>query len=132
MAMEMRRLNRWRKVDVFRLSWWYWLLSGYGERVERAFWILIMIWASFAGLYWIGDATWWERRVDKTMMSIDSEPKALSLVDSAIYSANVMALQKPQPLPANKRAKGLVLAETILGPIQGALLALAIRRKFMR
>ena len=43
-----------------------------------------------------------------------------------------MTLQKPEPLPANKRAKTLVLLETVLGPVQAALLALAIRRKFMR
>lgn len=43
-----------------------------------------------------------------------------------------MALQKPEPLPANRRAKALVLFEIILGPLQAALLALAIRRKFMR
>ena len=29
-------------------------------------------------------------------------------------------------------AQGIVLLETILGPVQAALLALAIRRKFMR
>jgi hypothetical protein len=43
-----------------------------------------------------------------------------------------MTLQKPEPSAANKRAKAAVLFETILGPLQAALLALAIRRKFMR
>lgn len=56
----------------------------------------------------------------------------LTLPEAVIYSAGVMSLQKPEPLPANKRAKALVLFETILGPLQAALLALAIRRKFMR
>jgi hypothetical protein len=58
--------------------------------------------------------------------------KPLSPLESGIYSAYVIALQKPQPLPANKPAKAAVLFETIFGPVQAALLALAIRRKFMR
>jgi hypothetical protein len=54
------------------------------------------------------------------------------LADALAYSANVMTLQKPEPRPATYVARGLVIAETILGPLQAALLALAIRRKFMR
>jgi hypothetical protein len=107
-----------------------WLLSGYGERVQRAFWILVLIWALFTGIYWTANASWWEPK--QSAATTITAAKSLSLLESSIYSANVMALQKPQPLPANKRAKGLVLAETILGPVQAALLALAIRRKFMR
>jgi uncharacterized protein YjbI with pentapeptide repeats len=140
MAMEMKRFNRWRKFDFLRLSWWYWLLSGYGERVERAFWILVLIWLLFSVIYWTGDATWWEpKQIDKVVTVGEEKDrqqhpmaKSLSPVESGIYSAYVMALQKPQPAPANKRARVAVLLETILGPVQAALLALAIRRKFMR
>lgn len=53
-------------------------------------------------------------------------------MDALTYSAGVMTLQKPEPRPATRLARGLVLLETILGPLQAALLALAIRRKFMR
>jgi hypothetical protein len=49
-----------------------------------------------------------------------------------IYSAEVMAFQKPEPKPATTAAHTVVLLETILGPVQAALLLLAIRRKFMR
>jgi hypothetical protein len=49
-----------------------------------------------------------------------------------IYSLAVMSLQKPEPKPLTGTAQTLVLLETILGPVQAALLALAIRRKFMR
>jgi hypothetical protein len=48
------------------------------------------------------------------------------------YSLAVMSLQKPDPKPLTGTAQALVLLETILGPVQAALLALAIRRKFMR
>jgi hypothetical protein len=41
-------------------------------------------------------------------------------------------VQKPEPKPLTGAAQTLVLLETILGPVQTALLALAIRRKFMR
>jgi hypothetical protein len=48
------------------------------------------------------------------------------------YSLSVMSLQKPDPKPLTGTAQTLVLLETILGPVEGALLLLAIRRKFMR
>jgi hypothetical protein len=147
MAMEARRLQSGRKLDLFRLSWWYWLLSGYGERVTRAFLALITIWLLFAVVYSWGDATWWQPKQsarlaaemsarDAASNAVRDAPQAaaapLALPEAVIYSAGVMALQKPEPLPANKRAKAFVLFETILGPLQAALLALAIRRKFMR
>jgi uncharacterized protein YjbI with pentapeptide repeats len=139
LSMEIRRLQRWRKVDLFRLSWWYWLLSGYGERVQRAFNALLIIWALFALIYWSGNSTWWQPKqaTNQSTEALESERQPhsaapLAFPEALIYSAGVMALQKPAPLPANKRAKASVLFETILGPIQAALLALAIRRKFMR
>jgi hypothetical protein len=154
MAMEVRRLQRGRKVDLLRLSWWYWLLSGYGERVTRAFGALLTIWLLFAVIYWTGCETWWQPKQSARLAAESSErerqspavndvPQAkgaqqavavapLCIPEALIYSAGVMSLQKPEPLPANKRAKALVLFETILGPLQAALLALAIRRKFMR
>ena len=148
MAMEVRRLQRGRKVDPFRLGWWYWLLSGYGERVTRAFGVLLTVWLLFAVIYWTGNATWWQPKQSTRLAAESSEREnrssavtgnrqpitiaPLTIPEAIIYSAGVMSLQKPEPLPANKRAKSLVLFETILGPLQAALLALAIRRKFMR
>src|SRR6266511_2281576 len=48
------------------------------------------------------------------------------------YSLGVMSLQKPDPKPVTTWAQTLVIFETILCPLQAALLALAIRRRFMR
>jgi uncharacterized protein YjbI with pentapeptide repeats len=148
MAMEAKRLQRGRRVDLFRLGWWYWLLSGYGERVTRAFGALLVIWLLFAVSYSTGNATWWQPKQSSKVAAESGaraqqpsggaeKPQAaasapLTIPEAVIYSAGVMSLQKPEPLPANKRAKALVLFETILGPLQAALLALAIRRKFMR
>ncbi|MCA1642921.1 MAG: pentapeptide repeat-containing protein [Acidobacteria bacterium] len=149
MAMEVKRLQRGRKIDLFHLSWWYWLLSGYGERVTRAFGALLVIWLLFAVVYSTGNATWWQPKQSSRLVAesiareqqssgVVEKPQAiaaaapLAVTEAVIYSAGVMSLQKPEPLPANNRAKVLVLSETIFGPLQAALLALAIRRKFMR
>jgi hypothetical protein len=89
-------------------------------------------------MFWLGNATWWQPKqrsgvaVPGDLGGIEATAKPLTLSDALLYSGAVMALQKPEPVPANKRAKLLVLLETVLGPLQAALLALAIRRKFMR
>lgn len=115
LAMDSRRLENWRGYAVWRLSWWYWLESGYGERVLRAFVVLLAIWLLAALSYiYVGFA------------------KPLGLGHTFTYSAEVMMLQKPDPRPSTVAAETIVLLETIFGPAQAALLALAIRRKFMR
>ena len=127
---------RWRRVDWLSLRYWYWVLSGYGEKVRKAFAALVIIWLVFAFIYWkFGNELWW--RPTQQVILVDQRGSPTTSVkltpgDALLYSAYVMALQKPEPLPANKRAKVLVLLETVLGPVQAALLALAIRRKFMR
>lgn len=136
MAMETRRLEMRRGFVPWRLSWWYWLASGYGERVWRAFVVLIGIWLLAAALYtWVGFVRWeprvsseqeaWEARRDEVGQPLRWQ-RALT------YSLGVMTLQKPEPRPATDAAQAVVMLETILGPVQAALLALAIRRKFMR
>ena len=56
----------------------------------------------------------------------------LEFTRALTYSLAVMSLQKPEPKPLTGTAQTLVLLETVLGPVQAALLLLAIRRKFMR
>jgi uncharacterized protein YjbI with pentapeptide repeats len=137
LAMEVARRMRWRRVDVLNFAFWYWILSGYGEKVRRAFAALVIVWLAFAIAYWsLRDPTWWQPKQVKTTTMLEqphaSPPIAFTLPEALLYSANVMALQKPEPLPAHWLTKLLVLAETIFGPLQAALLVLAIRRKFMR
>ena len=57
---------------------------------------------------------------------------SLGLTESITYSLRVMVLQRPEPLPENDGAKLVVALESVLAPLQAALLALAVRRKFMR
>ena len=118
------------------LYWFYWAASGYGERVLRAFVVLIGVWLLFASLYTkVGFARWEPRLTsesDLTTAKRDEVGKPLSLSHALTYSFGVMTFQKPEPRPATTAAQSLVMLETILGPLQAALLALAIRRKFMR
>lgn len=114
--------ERWRKrwvalrfFSMTTLHSTYWVVSGYGERISNAILTLLLIWIFFALLYsWVG------------FTEQLGFPRAFS------YSLAVMSLQKPEPRPLTNWAHTLVTLETILGPVQGALLALAIRRKFMR
>jgi hypothetical protein len=58
--------------------------------------------------------------------------KPLPIKKIFTYSLGVMSLQKPDPKPVTIAAQTIVIFETILCPIQAALPALAIRRRFMR
>jgi predicted transposase YbfD/YdcC len=106
---------------LFTLTWWYWLMSGYGEKTLRATLILLLIVGSFGMLYsWVGPVG----RADKNIIR--------RLSSGTLYSLEVTLLRKPDPPPVLIRQHILVDLETLIGSIQAALLTLAIRRKFMR
>jgi uncharacterized protein YjbI with pentapeptide repeats len=136
MAMEARRLESWRGFAFWRLSWWFWLASGYSERVLQAFLVLLGIWLVAASLYArVGFARWEPRLATEAEVAVGKRDEVgvpLKFSRALTYSAGVMTLQKPEPRPATTAAQTIVLLETVLGPVQAALLALAIRRKFMR
>ncbi|HKV35050.1 MAG TPA: hypothetical protein VJP89_12025, partial [Pyrinomonadaceae bacterium] len=136
MAMDARRLEHWRGMDFRRLSWWYWFASGYGERIVRAAVVLLGIFLLSAALYTqVGFARWEPRLTSENDAAVslrDESGAPLKLSRALTYSAAVMTFQRPEPRPATTAAQTIVLLETILGPVQAALLALAIRRKFMR
>lgn len=56
----------------------------------------------------------------------------LGLWDSVLYSLRLMTLQRPEPAAESLFAKTWVTIGGIIAPLQLALLALALRRKFMR
>ena len=143
LAMESARLQRddtsnerSKRFEVHVLSWCYWLVSGYGERVWQASLVLSVILIVSAAIYmWVGFARWQPelgREDDVAIVKRDDVGAPLPLSRALIYSAAVMTLQQPEPRPATTAARSVVLIETVLGPLQAALLALAIRRKFMR
>jgi hypothetical protein len=115
-SMEAERLENSRGLAFWQIRWWYWLASGYGERVFKAFVVLLAIWIIFAWLY--------------TRVGFVND--SLNYSRSLLYSMNVMLFQKPEPKPATFWAGALIILQLILGPLQAALLALAVRRKFMR
>ena len=124
-AFEARRIEKLWGFVPWRLDWWYWLASGYGERVGRAFVVFIALFALFA--FDQGS------KVAQTSVSQpDTVGKPLGWKEAVVYSFNVSILQKPEPKPLTLAAKVLVSQETDLGPAQAALLALAVRRRFMR
>lgn len=102
------------------LHFLYRWLSGYGEKWFRAFLWLIVIWIFFAIFYSVFGSFG------------SSEPTKIDFLKSFGYSLQVMTLQKPEPRPYDWLTYLAYGLETILAPVQGALLALAIRRKFMR
>jgi hypothetical protein len=136
MAMDAERQENWSGLDFRKLNWWYWLASGYGERITQAFLVLLGIWFVAGLLYTrVGFARWEPKLATESDLVIakrDDVGAPLKFSRALTYSAGVMTLQKPEPRPATTAAQAAVLLETILGPVQAALLALAIRRKFMR
>lgn len=133
LAMDVQRQEAKHGIAFWRLHWWYWLASGYGERIGRAllFWIAILV--AFAVLYTKVGFNQPSLNATKEVIELqDTDGLPLSKSQALVYSFEVMILQKPEPKPLTWAARSLVGAETILGPLQAALLALAIRRKFMR
>ncbi len=98
----------------------YRLLSFYGESWFRAAWILVSVWFLFGYAYFsFGEFG-------------TNGNEFIKFGKSLAYSLSVMTLQKPEPRPFSSITYILYGLETILAPLQAALLALAIRRKFMR
>ena len=142
-AFEVRRIEKFRGFVPWRLDWWYWLASGYGESVGRAALVFIVLLALFTFGYKskysefipaISTAT-----PSATVMTQGDQPaapepapKRLGWREAALYSFNVSLLQKPEPKPKGSWSSLLVALQTVLGPAQAALLALAVRRRFMR
>jgi hypothetical protein len=118
MAMETKRLDYvgWRRF--VNLHWLYKGTSGYGESWSRAALVLVGIWFGFGLIYWLFGEFYSEI--------------SQNFYQSLGYSSLVMLLQKPEPRYASNLTFTLYILETILAPLQAALLALAIRRKFMR
>ena len=111
--------RNWRWKAVWSLDWWYWLVSDFGESIGRGFVVFAFLLALFAASYTRAD---FERPGNSR----------LGWRREVVSSLAVSLLQRPEPKPAGTGAKALILLETALGPAQAALLALAVRRRFMR
>ncbi|SRR5581483_2986003 len=126
----------WSEAAVWFIHHLYRLLSGYGERVGRALMALLVVLVLFASTYcFVG----FERKPSSQpatapagQISNESPDAPLNLSRAMAYSLGVALLQKPEPKSYTTTALALVYLETILAPLQAALLALAIRRRFMK
>lgn len=116
-SMDLQRKEKWCGLNIFSLDFWYWTLSGYGERILHATVALFVILATFAFLY-------------TKVGFVPDNP--LGWRQAIIYSFGTALLQKLEPRPFTLSAQACVIAEMFLAPLQAALLALAIRRKYMR
>jgi len=113
-SMNSLRKEGWRSLGP--IGTLYWALSGYGVRATRAFLVLFGICAAFAALY-----------------MIFGPPKLDDLGQALVYSLGAVARLNPEPRPTEPGLfQFLVIVEGLLGPLQIALLALAVRRKVMR
>jgi hypothetical protein len=155
MAMQTKRMENRFNGWFWTLNWWYWLSSGYGESWRRAAIVLLGIILFFGLMYESPWATFENPnrkeypKKEYFNEAIVVEPdeievriydiadfankyKQMNLGEGYVYSLYVAALQRPAPEPAGLFTKLLVILETIFAPLQAALLALAIRRKYMR
>lgn len=136
-SMELRRLEKWKGWNIFSLDFWYWALSGYGERVNRAAVALLLILFLACVPYWFTGFASSKQDQDKVgapirvVLAKEKSP-AKQLLATLAYSLETASLQKPEPRPVTTAARFFVGLETILAPLQAALLALAIRRKYMK
>lgn len=122
-AMEVPRLRTGRGANVLTFHWWYWLMSGYGEKVFRALSVLVLLLVGFALCY---------LRAPFEPSRTTDRPIFMSPSEALAYSIRVAALHEPTPHPVTVFGKFAVAAESVITPVQAALLVLAIRRRFSR
>lgn len=119
--MEMKRREHGRVGRGFPVEFLYWAVSGYGMRYLRAGAVWLGMVGAFALAYWA------------------SAPEAFSWsVPEALRASIQVATLQRQPLPddfyrlTHWLGPWLYVAETILGPLQLALFALALRMRLKR
>jgi uncharacterized protein YjbI with pentapeptide repeats len=121
-SMELLRKESWRRLGL--VGTLYWLLSGYGERPRRAFLVLAGMGTLFAIFYALVAGS--IEHVGQAFLY--SLAAMVRLTGVPAMAPLTKLLQPSQP----GLFQFLVTAEGILGPLQIALLALAVRRRVMR
>jgi hypothetical protein len=125
-SMEaLRKAGWWRQLGLIRTI--YWLLSGYGVKSGHAFGVLVVMWVVFAALYVIVPSSEFY-----AFLPTNSGQVISNAGQAIVYSLSTMARLNPEPKPDPSWFQFLVTVEGILGPLQIALLALAVRRRVMR
>ena len=131
LASESKRLEEFRGWKVWSLHWWYWLSSFYGESPLQAGLVLAGILFLFAIAFMITDFQ--VCPIVKSIPEITCEPRTLYIWEAILQSLATVTFQSIEYIkPNSKISTFLIILEKIFVPLQAALLALAIRRKFMR
>jgi hypothetical protein len=153
-ANESKRLATPWYLQPFTLHWWYYAVSFYGESWRRALVVLVCILSAFAFLFTTRLTSFdygKERpRITRGYTDVladnleilktnicgtvnDSEQfRNMNRCEAVSHSLAVASFQRPEPKAEGFFTKFLITLEAILATLQAALLALAIRRKFMR
>ena len=115
--MEMRRREYGWPWRILCPEFLYWALSGYGTGYIRAFFMLVVLTVLFAGLYlWEAPSSF-----------------GLDFWKALLFSIKVTTLQRPSPPDGfNLTGQWFQAAHAILGPVQIALFALALRMRLKR
>lgn len=131
MANESKRLEDYKGWKVWSLDWWYWLSSFYGESPLRAGLVLTGILLIFAVAFTF--TNFQVCPIIKSIPEIACEPRTLNIWEAILQSLATATFQSIEYIkPNSKVGIFLIILEKIFTPLQAALLALAIRRKFMR
>ena len=133
-AFDIQRIKRWYGRLPITLLWWYKWTSRYGENWGWAAIVLLCILTAFAVLY--SDTPFYVCPLQKPISQSISEGlctiRALDYYEAARHSLATATFQNVEyRRPASGWGETFVLVEKILAPLQAALIALAIRRKFM-
>ena len=147
MANESRRLETSWYLQPFTLRWWYYLSSRYGESLVKAMIVLLLlILVIFPIIYTqINFQTCSKDRPIATSLTVceskDEEIRKnctcstdqITFTDAIVQSLTTATLQNVEyRKPLTVWGELWIILEKIFAPLQAALLALAIRRKFMR
>jgi hypothetical protein len=144
MAMETKRLEETKQLSFSRfLIWLYKWTSGYGENWTLAALVLIGV-LVFYGYLYASPLSAFDYGKDGKPPSADTVAQNLcdkvriigdpqmNVCEGILHSLSVATFQRPEPKPNDVLTKLFIVLEVIFAPLQAALLALAIRRKFMR
>ncbi len=125
-SMEAQRKEGLTRLGL--IATLYWVLNGYGEKSLCALSVLLGMSALFAILYMMAGPRELRLPLDFGIWQfIGHTGRAL------VYSWAAMVRLNPDPRPDGPGLfQFLVTTEGILGPLQIALFALAVRRKVMR
>jgi Pentapeptide repeats (9 copies) len=146
-AQESKRREDVRWKQPFTLHWWYCLSSFYGENWKWALGVLLsLILVIFPIIYTrtnfqtcskdrpiAASLTVCESKDEEIRKNCTCRTDQIALTDAIVQSLTTATLQNVEyRKPLTVWGEIWIILEKIFAPLQAALLALAIRRKFMR